>query len=241
MKPLLVVRHVPHEALGTLEGHLTRSGLAIEYVNLYDCVPAGLDLDHAAGLIVMGGPMNVDEVDKYPFLKTEVGWIQQALARELPLLGICLGAQLLAKSLGARVYPNGVKEIGWYQLELTPAAADDPLLAGSRPVETVFQWHGDTFELPARAVHLAQTRLCRHQAFRHGPCAYGLQFHIEMTPEMVDDWLAEPENRCELAALTYIDAEAIRRQTPQHYPAMEALGSRVLSRFAELCRANAIG
>lgn len=241
MKPVLVVRHVPHESLGTLEGHLTLSGLAIQYVDLFDRVPAGLDWEHAGGLIVMGGPMNVDEVDKYPFLKTEVEWIQAALARELPLLGICLGAQLLAKSLGARVYPNGVKEIGWYQLELTAAAADDRLLAGSRPVETVFQWHGDTFELPAGAVHLAQTRLCRHQAFRHGANAYGLQFHVEMTPEMVADWLAEPENRCELAALTYVDAAAIGQQTPQHYPAMAALGSRVLSRFAGLCRAGAIG
>ena len=105
---------------------------------------------------------------------------------DLPVLGICLGAQLLAKTLGARVYPNRVKEIGWYPIELTPAAADDPLFAQSG-AQTVFQWHGDTFDLPAGAVHLARSPLCENQAFRYGHNAYGLQFHIEMTAAMIDD------------------------------------------------------
>jgi GMP synthase (glutamine-hydrolysing) len=127
-----------------------------------------------------------------------------------------------------------VKEIGWYELDLTPAAQTDPLFAGCRPVETVFQWHGDTFDLPPGAVHLARSKLCKHQAFRFGPAAYGLQFHVEMTPEMVESWLDEAENCRELSGLDYIHPAAILAQLPHCFPAMESLGRRVLSRFAAL-------
>ena len=118
--------------------------------------------------------------------------LSSRLAMDLPVLGICLGSQLLAKTLGARVYPNHVKEIGWYPVELTPAAADDPLFAQSG-TRTMFQWHGDTFDLPSGAVHLARSPACENQAFRYGRRAYGLQFHIEMTAAMIDDWLSVPE------------------------------------------------
>ena len=134
--------------------------------------------------------MNVDEVEKYPHLAQEVEWIKQALAAGLPTLGICLGAQLLAKALGAKVYPNRVKEIGWYSAELTPHADRDPLFEGGGKQITVFHWHGDTFDLPPGTVRLAESKLCRNQAFRYGRSAYGLQFHIEMTAELIDSWLA---------------------------------------------------
>jgi GMP synthase (glutamine-hydrolysing) len=235
MKPILVLQHVPHENMASLESYLGRAGLTWQYVELFRQVPARLDLAAAAGLVVLGGPMNVDEVDKFPFLAREVEWIRQAVAAELPLLGICLGSQLLAKAMGAKVYPNGVKEIGWYEIELQPAAADDALFAGSAARQTVFQWHGDTFDLPPGAVHLALSRQCRHQAFRYGRAAWGLQFHIEMTATIVDAWLTEAENCRELAGLDYIDPRAIAAQTPQRMPAMQALGDRVLPRFAALC------
>jgi GMP synthase-like glutamine amidotransferase len=236
MKPILVLQHVPHENMASLETYLSRAGLGWQYVDLYRHVPAELDLSGAAGLVVLGGPMNVDEVDQFPFLAREVAWIRQAVAAETPLLGICLGAQLLAKAMGARVYPNAVKEIGWYEIELQPAAAEDLLFAGSADRETVFQWHGDTFDLPPGAVHLAASSQCRHQAFRYGRAAWGLQFHIEMTPAVVEAWLAEAENCRELAGLNYIDPRAIAAQTPRMMPAMQALGDRVLPRFASLCR-----
>ncbi len=236
MKKVFVLQHVPHEPLGTLESYLREAGLGLRRAELFRAVPERLPWDAAAGLVVMGGPMNVDEVDQYPFLKSEVAWIQQALAKEVPVLGICLGAQLLAKSLGARVFANRVKEIGWYEIELLPAAADDPLFHGCPPRQTVFQWHGDTFDLPPGAVHLAQSPLCRHQAFRYGPSAFGLQFHAEMTGEMVYDWLGEPANCGELSSLDYIDPAAIRAQTPEFLPKMQALGRQILPRFAGLCR-----
>lgn len=236
MKAVLVLQHVPHEMLGTVGPALTAAGLDFRYIDLYNAVPERLDLDRAAGLIVLGGPMNVDETGRYPFLAPEVGWIRQAVEAKVPVLGICLGAQLLAKALGSPVYANGRKEIGWYRLELTPAAATDRLFSVCPRTLTVFQWHGDTFDLPAGAVHLARSEACQNQAFRYGESAYGLQFHVEMTAEMIEDWLTEAGNTRELAGLDYIDPQAIRTRTPRELPAMQTLAQRVLGRFAELCR-----
>jgi GMP synthase (glutamine-hydrolysing) len=227
-----------HEPAGTLETALSNAGLGFRYVDLFQELPARLPLEEAGGLIVLGGAMNVDQTDRYPFLSREVAWIGQALDRELPLLGICLGSQLLAKTLGAKVYSAGRKEIGWYSVELTVAAADDPLFAQSG-ARTVFQWHGDTFDLPAGAVHLARSPVCQNQAFRYGRNAYGLQFHIEMTAAMIDDWLSEAGNCRELAELDYIDPGNILAQTPRELPQLQALAAEVLGRFAEMCQTAA--
>ena len=242
MKPILVLQHVPHETLGTIQTALTDAGLACRCVELFREVPERLDLDAAAGMVVLGGPMNVDQTDEFPFLAPEIGWIQEAIRRELPVLGVCLGSQLLAKALGANVFAAPVKEIGWYPLELTAAAAGDRLFAGCGRSTTVFQWHGDTFELPAQsskemgAVQLARSEACENQAFCFGDRVYALQFHIEVTARMIDQWLDEPGNRRELAGLDYVDSEAIRRQTPHELPAMTAVGQRVFGRFAAMCR-----
>jgi GMP synthase (glutamine-hydrolysing) len=235
-KPVLILRHVPHEPAGTLENALAKAHLEFQYLDLFHKYPGSLDCEQYLGLIVMGGPMNVDEVEKYPFLGDEIPWIRQTIAAGMPLLGICLGSQLLAKACGAKVYPGPVKEIGWYPLELSIAASEDRLFAGCGPTLTVFQWHGDTFDLPPGAVHLAQSALYRNQAFRIGPSAYGLQFHIEMTSEMIEDWLSESGNCGELASLDYIDAKLIRQKTPQELPGLQTLADKVLGRFAELCR-----
>jgi GMP synthase (glutamine-hydrolysing) len=235
MKPVFILCHVPHEKAGSLESYFDEAGIECRYVELFREIPQQLPLDQAAALLVMGGPMSVNDVDQYPFLATEVDWIQQAVQQQLPVLGICLGSQLLAKAMGAKVYPNHLKEIGWYPLETLPATAEDPLFAGCEGKETVFQWHGDTFDLPPGAVLLAQSTLCKHQAFRVGPRAWGLQFHIEMTLDMVDSWLSEPDNCDELARLEYIDPADIRAAAPHEFPKMQQLGRRVLSRFAAMC------
>ncbi len=232
MKPVVALRHVPREPMGALETVLHEAGLEFRYEDLFASVPESLNLDEASALVILGGPMNVDEVDRYPHLAAEVDWIREALRREMPVLGLCLGSQLIAKSLGARVYPNRVKEIGWYPIELLPTANDDPLFTGCGPVQTVFQWHGDTFDLPPGTVHLARSPLCTNQAFRYGERAWGLQFHIEMTPAMVEDWLQGGADEVEQAG--YIDPQAIRQAVPQEMPKLEALCSQVLARFARL-------
>ena len=183
---VLVVRHLPHEHLGLIEPELTRRGIGVDYADLYRpdaAIPEPAIYD---GLIFMGGPMSVN--DGLPYLEREARWIAAAAESGLPVLGVCLGAQLIAKALGARVYPNAVKEIGWFDIDLTGEAASDPLLAGAGPRETVFQWHGETFDLPRGARLLASSSACRHQAFRVGSSTYGLQFHLEVTPPMIADW-----------------------------------------------------
>jgi GMP synthase (glutamine-hydrolysing) len=235
-KPILIVRHMPHEAGGSLETALALAGLEFRYIDVFLDVPKHLPLDQAAAMVVLGGAMNVDEVDRYPFLAADVLWIRQALAAEIPLMGICLGAQLLAKALGARVYANRVKEIGWYPLDLTPAAAADPLFA-QLEVQTAFQWHGDTFDLPVGAIQLARSPLCAIQAFRYGSRAYGLQFHLEMTAGMIDNWLAEAGNSEEMAQLEYVDPMEIRARTPLELPRLQTVAGEVFRRFADMCRA----
>jgi GMP synthase (glutamine-hydrolysing) len=236
-RPVLVLRHVEHVPLGSLETIFTEARLCWRYVDLFAAAPPLLPLEHAAGLVILGGPMSANDAVEFPFLVNELNWICEAVEAELPTLGLCLGAQLMAKALGRAVYPNRPKEIGWYELEVRDEAASDPLLGGSRPVETVFQWHGDTFELPDGAIHLAQSRLCPNQAFRVGRRAWALQFHAEMTIALIDEWLTEPGFETELDQLDYIDPAQIRAQIPQQLPAMESFCHRVLRRFAALCTA----
>jgi GMP synthase (glutamine-hydrolysing) len=235
MKPILALRHVPHEGLGLLADLFRERGQTCDVLDMPRHNLAAFDPGRLAGLIVLGGPMNVDEVDRYPFLADEVHWIGQAVAAGVPVLGICLGAQLLAKASGARVYRNAVKEIGWYSIDWTSEAGSDTILAGCGTSSYVFQWHGDTFDLPPGATLLATSPQCRNQAFRVGDLAYGLQFHIEVTAEIVAEWLDEPGNCGELVGLDYIDPQAILAATPARLPAMTQLGRTILGRWAELC------
>jgi GMP synthase (glutamine-hydrolysing) len=239
MKPVLALRHVVHEGLGTIEDAFREHQIVFSIVDLFNDTLPQFHPERLAGLVVMGGPMNVDETDKHPFLADEIRWLQQAVDVQLPVLGVCLGSQLLAKALGAKVRPNRIKEIGWYDIELTAAARTDRLLSDSQPVERVFQWHGDTFDLPDGAVHLARSVQCEQQAFRYGPSAYGFQFHIEMTAPIVEDWLTNGCNCGELATLDYIDPAAIRRETPERIGPLQTLAHRVLGRFAALCKERA--
>jgi GMP synthase (glutamine-hydrolysing) len=235
MRKILVFQHVAHELLGTLNPLLKDSGFRIRYVN-FDRDPAARpSLDGYFGLVVLGGPMNVDQVDLYPFLAVEVELVAEALQRGMPVLGICLGAQLLARALGADVRPHHSKEIGWYQVNPTAAGADDPVFAGMSATENIFQWHGDTFDIPSGAVHLASSPDCENQAFRYGDTAYGFQFHLEVDRPMVDRWLTVPHNSQEIADLNgAIDPEQIRRDTLQHIDKLQRLSDDTFSRWIKL-------
>jgi GMP synthase (glutamine-hydrolysing) len=146
-------------------------------------------VDQAQAVVVMGGPMSVN--DPLPWLRQEERYITRAIGSGVPVLGICLGAQLLAKSLGATVQPMGHKEIGWYPIRFTEAGLADPLFQGLPREQTFFHWHGDTFDLPAGSDRLAESDRCGNQAFRVGSTLYGLQFHPEVTPEIIASWCRE--------------------------------------------------
>jgi GMP synthase (glutamine-hydrolysing) len=238
MKPVLVFRQIAHESLGTIANALSRREIPFKVVDALAQNSLDVELHEYCGLVVMGGPMNVDETDRYPALGDQVKYLQMAMLGELPILGICLGSQLLAKALGSKVFPNRIKEIGWYDLELLPSAADDRLFRHLPSPATIFQWHGDTFDLPKGAVQLARSPLCENQAFRYGRNAYALQFHLEVDAEIVERWLCESGNCGELAELDYIDPEVIRRDTLAKLPAMQAFGAKVFDEFASLCMDN---
>jgi GMP synthase (glutamine-hydrolysing) len=188
---VLAFRHVPFEGLGLIEPVLRARGVEVEYADLYREGAALPDIAAYDALIFLGGPMSVN--DDLPDLRHEMECIREAMAQRQPVLGICLGAQLIARAAGATVRRNPAKEIGWYGLHFTEAAGDDRLFHGlSR--ETVFHWHGETFDLPDGAELLAWSDLCRNQAFRIGEHVYGLQFHLEVTPVMIADWCVQDEN-----------------------------------------------
>jgi GMP synthase (glutamine-hydrolysing) len=235
MSRLLVFQHVAAEPLGTLDPLIRRRGHRIRFVNFErdpDALPC---VDRYRGLVVLGGPMNVEDQADRPHLKVEMHAIEQALRQGKPVLGICLGAQLLAHVLGAPVRRHERPEIGWYDLSLTEAGTSDPVLGALGPAATVFQWHGRSFALPDGAVHLARTQSCEQQAFRWGESAYGLQFHPEVDEALVRRWLANPAYASELreAGLPH-DAAGIERRTAELARAIQQRAEPLFERFLDL-------
>lgn len=181
---VVVVQHVPNEGLGQFEPLLHGFGVEVETIASSSSIPAN-PLAGVSGLIVLGGPMGVYESERHPRLADEQELIGSALASSVPVLGICLGSQLLASALGARVYPAPQKEIGWFDITLERNAEVDPLFAGAPAHFKALHWHGDVFDLPRGAVPLARSALTRHQAFSYGGVAWGLLFHLEAGVEDV--------------------------------------------------------
>ena len=189
---VVAFRHVPFEGLGLIQPALEDNGISVEFPDLFQEGAQVPDVAMADGLIFMGGPMSAN--DDLPYLKREIEFIRQAVERGQPVLGVCLGSQLIAKALGAKVYKNSSKEIGWFDVHLTDAGRLDPILSALEGSETVFHWHAETFDLPEGAAWLAYSEACRHQAYRVGSKTYGFQFHLEVTPEMISDWCTQDAN-----------------------------------------------
>jgi GMP synthase (glutamine-hydrolysing) len=181
-----VLQHVAPEGPGRIARELEARGFPskVTRIDLGEAVPK--NLDGTAALIVMGGPMGVYEADRYPHLREEQRLIELALRDGVPVLGVCLGSQLLAATLGARVYPGEQKEIGWFPVGLKKAAITDPLFASVPGSFWALHWHGDVFDLPADAVSLARSDLTEHQAFRFEKNAYGILFHLEANVDHVE-------------------------------------------------------
>jgi len=232
---IFVIRHERHEGLGFLERVFGEKGISYRYLDVFGTPNLSADLSQASGLVVLGGAMGVYEVDPYPFLKQEIELLKEALRRSVPTLGICLGSQLLAAAGGARVFKGPRKEIGWFPVQITPGALQDPLLKHCPSETMVFHWHGDTFDLPAGAVHLASSERYVNQTFRLGQRAWGLQFHLEMTEPMIREWVAQAEEKSKTAHPDWNACEVLT-QTPCFLPDMEAVARKVFGEFCSLTK-----
>ncbi|OGF45227.1 MAG: hypothetical protein A2231_00380 [Candidatus Firestonebacteria bacterium RIFOXYA2_FULL_40_8] len=186
---ILIVKHVENEGAGTLETFFKGRGFVPIILELAKGESFPEDVKEYKAVIVMGGPMNVYEEEKYYFLKEENIFIKEILKEKIPFLGVCLGAQLLAKALGAKIKKAPMKEIGWYEIDLTKEGEGDPIFKNTRQKFNVFQWHEDMFELPKKSTLLSVSDNGINQAFKYGENAYGFQFHIEATPQMIESWL----------------------------------------------------
>ena len=203
-----VLQHVPFEGLGSIEAWLRQKRASISWTRFFeaDILPP---LDTVDLIIALGGPMSVNDESELPWLVDEKRFIAAAIELGKPVLGICLGAQLIANALGSRVTPGPKKEIGWFPVRAEMSAAG----SFAFPTSTLaFHWHGETFDLPPRALHLASSEACRHQAFQVGKRVLALQFHLETTPESVDALIAHCGN--ELVAQRFVQTEAALRGVP---------------------------
>lgn len=231
MRKIIIFKHVAHEVLGTLTPLLKDQAFRVRYVNFGRDPDARPSLEKYQGLILFGGWMGVYEADQYPHLKVEYELVEEALKRDIPILGICLGSQILAHVLGAHVRKHTEKEVGWSEVELLPEGQQDPLLSHFRKKEKLFQMHGDTFDIPSGAQHLARSEVCAGQAFRFGK-AYGLQFHLEVDKAMIDRFLTVPSNREEVEAFGGREAIArLESETSLHLARSLELSTQTFRQF----------
>ena len=230
-RPWVVLQHVAHEGPGSIAGAVADTGgeLALVRLDLGEPLPPA---DAVGGLVVMGGSMGVHDVDEHPWLEPERALILEVVGRDLPVLGVCLGAQQLAFALGAVVTAGPEEEVGPGQVELTAAGRRDPLLGPeynglSGTTVPCVHWHSDTFSLPEGAVHLAATRSYPHQAFRVGTRTYGLQFHVEVDRQLAGAWRPLLPDGVTL--------------TPADVSRVEGAGRRLLRRFVDVAAAGPSG
>jgi GMP synthase-like glutamine amidotransferase len=227
---VLVFQHDPYDGPGYLGEALTRRGADLTIVRLYEgeVIPdtSGYDM-----LLVMGGAMNVYQEDKYPWLAEETHAIHHAVDSDKAVLGVCLGGQLLAKALDAHVHLGAATEIGLTPIKLTEHGKSDPLFEGLPQVEAV-EWHDDTFDIPAGAVALACSEGCANQAFRFGERAYGLQFHPEVSPIMLAQWIKSSDP-------PPIEPSAFQRSIESQAAALQTQADRLVDNFIRGCLPHA--
>lgn len=229
MKRVLAIRHVGHEGAGSIETLLKRNGIQLEYWDIALNSDEDHTLDDFDGFLIMGGPMGVYECARHPFLKKEFSFVRKIIKSEKPVIGFCLGAQILAHCLDAKVYPGSFREIGWYPVTPTPEGLLDQQLGCSTQenrVIDVFEWHGDTFDLPKNSVRLFLNDNYANQAFKYGGHVYGFQFHFEITTKMIAEWLEIGAE--ELRRFPEIKGSEILEQSTSRIQAMEKFCERFI-------------
>lgn len=222
MKSALAIRHVAFEDVGSLAGVLAARGIELRYAEAGVDDLAAVDAGAPDLLVVLGGPIGAYEEISYPFVLDELHLLERRLARDLPTLGICLGAQLMARALGARVYPGPAKEIGWKPLSLSDAGRASPLRHVDAGLTSMLHWHGDTFDLPAGATLLASTDLCRHQAYAWGDRALAFQCHPEARTVDLERWFIG--HACEISAAG-LSVGQLRENSARLGPTLEIQGA----------------
>jgi GMP synthase (glutamine-hydrolysing) len=235
MKPILLIGHDPNETFGLAPSTLSESGVAVglHRAGAGDVLPA---VDEVSGVVLFGGSMNVDMTDEHPYLAEEREFVRNVVVSGVPYLGICLGAQMLARALEGRVYPAGIREIGFNALRPTSEASNDPLLSVFVDGDMVFHWHEDTFELPHDAELLARGDDVPMQAFRMGERAWGLQFHLEVDRPELELWLkAAGEDVVRAWGST---TERLIAEADRHLEVQEAKAREVFRRFADVVSAS---
>ena len=237
-KQFLVLQQVESEDPGIFGECLERSGLEVLFIRIQEQDEVPESARDLCGALILGGPMNVEEAGRLFYLEEEMKLIRDCRKRKVPVLGICLGAQLLAAACGARVFAGPAREIGWYPVELSPDSRRDPLFAGFPERLTVFQWHGQTFERPRGAVRLAGSALYENQAFRLGAELWGLQFHLEITAVHVKNWLML--NDSALRELPGIDPRAVLDGIPKHEQNCREKAVLLFGRFLDLVRSRLV-
>lgn len=230
-KHVSIIQHHPAEGLGIIADILKHVAITPQYIRSFEGQSVPREISDAAGLIIMGGPQSVCDQDRHPFLRQEMRLIEDTLKCAKPVLGVCLGSQLLAATLGANVYPGKQKEIGWHRITLTDFAAKDSLFSGEPGSLIAFHWHGDIFDFPRGATPLASSALTAHQAFRYGRNAYGLLFHLEVNLPQVLTMVETFADELQSAGL---NGTAIKLNAHSHLPALQKIGREVFARWVAL-------
>jgi GMP synthase (glutamine-hydrolysing) len=235
MAKVMVFQHVPYEPLGTLDTQIRLRKHRIRYINFGRDPQAKPSIEGYDALIVLGGPMNIGEEALYPHLETEKQVIVEAMSLDIPVLGICLGAQLIAAACGGQVTAAEQKEIGWVKVNKTDYGQNDPLIIHLLPQQKVFQWHSYTFEVPTAAKLLVSGEVVNNQAFRLKQNVYGLQFHLEANLGLIERWLKLPQHLEELGLESaQSKVEAIWTETRYQIEHSLSVSKKVFSAFLDL-------
>lgn len=233
MKNILILQHEAHEGIGAWEPLFKAQGRRVVTRKLFEGekVPLEEELCEWDGIVIMGGSMSANDGDKLDFIRDEISMVPQAIELKIPLLGVCLGSQIIAKALKSKISKLPKKEIGWYPMHLGLSSSKDNLLGGLSGPLMMFQWHGETFELPSGSVHLAKSELCPNQAFKYTDRVYGLQFHCELTDSMIRDWVERGREEILQAGLS---PEFILEKTPKFLPTLRHWATQIANKWVAL-------